>query len=160
MGRVRKAVQTQGEGPAARAGLEARELDVCGYHRPFLHGVRVGAHQTGPPRSTSRAGVPVSDDGTARGGGSTSGGRTLRVTFFGVRGSCPCSGAGYLRYGGNTSCAVVTVGDERPIVLDLGTGLRPLGHELESLHGTGTPIEMAALLTHLHWDHIIGLPFC
>ncbi|MGH9019387.1 MAG: MBL fold metallo-hydrolase, partial [Acidimicrobiales bacterium] len=85
-------------------------------------------------------------------------GRPLRVTFFGVRGSCPCSGAGYLRYGGNTSCVAVAVGDEPPIVLDLGTGLRPLGRELEST-GAG-PIEMTALLTHLHWDHIIGLPFC
>lgn len=54
----------------------------------------------------------------------------------------------------------VTVGDEPPIVLDLGTGLRPLGRELESRHGSETPIEMTALLTHLHWDHIIGLPFC
>jgi phosphoribosyl 1,2-cyclic phosphodiesterase len=54
----------------------------------------------------------------------------------------------------------VTVGDEPPIVLDLGTGLRPLGRELEGLYGTDSPIEMTALLTHLHWDHIIGLPFC
>jgi ribonuclease BN (tRNA processing enzyme) len=52
------------------------------------------------------------------------------------------------------------VGDERPIVLDLGTGLRPLGRELEDRFGTETPIEMTGLLTHLHWDHIIGLPFC
>jgi phosphoribosyl 1,2-cyclic phosphodiesterase len=54
----------------------------------------------------------------------------------------------------------VTVGDEAPIVLDLGTGLRPLGHELEARYGTESPIEMTALLTHLHWDHIIGIPFC
>jgi phosphoribosyl 1,2-cyclic phosphodiesterase len=54
----------------------------------------------------------------------------------------------------------VTVGDEPPIVLDLGTGLRPLGIELEARYGTGSPIAMTALLTHLHWDHIIGLPFC
>jgi phosphoribosyl 1,2-cyclic phosphodiesterase len=88
------------------------------------------------------------------------GGRTLRVTFFGVRGSCPCSGAGYLRYGGNTSCVCVTVGNEPPIVLDLGTGLRPLGAALEARDAAGASIEMTALLTHLHWDHIIGLPFC
>jgi phosphoribosyl 1,2-cyclic phosphodiesterase len=54
----------------------------------------------------------------------------------------------------------VTVGDEPPIVLDLGTGLRPLGRHLETLYGAETPIAMTALLTHLHWDHIIGLPFC
>jgi phosphoribosyl 1,2-cyclic phosphodiesterase len=84
----------------------------------------------------------------------------LRVRFFGVRGSCPCSGAGYLRYGGNTSCVALTVGNESPIVLDLGTGLRPLGHELEARYGTDAQIDMTALLTHLHWDHIIGIPFC
>ena len=77
-----------------------------------------------------------------------------------MRGSCPCSGAEYVRYGGNTSCVAVTVGNEAPIVLDLGTGLRPLGAELDATYGPDAPIEMTALLTHLHWDHIIGLPFC
>ena len=84
----------------------------------------------------------------------------MQVKFFGVRGSCPCSGAGFLRYGGNTSCVALTVGDEAPIVLDLGTGLRPLGHELEARYGADAQIEISALLTHLHWDHIIGIPFC
>lgn len=87
-------------------------------------------------------------------------GSPLRVTFYGVRGSCPCSGHQYVRYGGNTSCVSVEVGDEAPIVLDLGTGLRPLGHALEDRYGLDAPIEVTAFLTHLHWDHIIGLPFC
>ena len=52
------------------------------------------------------------------------------------------------------------VGEEPPIVLDLGTGLRPLGHDLEDRFGFDAPIEVTAFLTHLHWDHIIGLPFC
>lgn len=77
-----------------------------------------------------------------------------------MRGSCPCSGEQYVRYGGNTACVAVEVGDEPPIVIDLGTGLRPLGHALEDRYGLGAPIEVTALLTHLHWDHIIGLPFC
>jgi len=88
------------------------------------------------------------------------GGRPLRVRFFGVRGSCPCSGEQYLRYGGNTACVAVEIGDEPPIVLDLGTGLRPLGHDLEERYGLDNPVEVTAFLTHLHWDHIIGLPFC
>lgn len=52
------------------------------------------------------------------------------------------------------------IGDERPIVIDLGTGLRPLGLELEACMKPGEAVEMTALLSHLHWDHIIGLPFC
>jgi phosphoribosyl 1,2-cyclic phosphodiesterase len=65
-----------------------------------------------------------------------------------------------VRYGGNTACVAVEVGDEPPIILDLGTGLRPLGHALEARYGAGNPVEVTAFLTHLHWDHIIGLPFC
>ncbi len=82
------------------------------------------------------------------------------MTFFGVRGSCPCSGEQYVRYGGNTACVAIDVGDEPPIVLDLGTGLRPFGHALDERYGLDSPIEVTAFLTHLHWDHIIGLPFC
>ena len=82
------------------------------------------------------------------------------MTFYGVRGSCPCAGEHYVRYGGNTACVTVEIGDEPPIVLDLGTGLRPLGHALEERYGLGHPVEVSAFLTHLHWDHIIGLPFC
>jgi len=92
--------------------------------------------------------------------GGQGGGHPLRVKFFGVRGSCPCAGPQYVRYGGNTACVTVEVGDEPPIVLDLGTGFRPLGVELESRYGVGNPVEVTAFLTHLHWDHIIGLPFC
>jgi len=97
-------------------------------------------------------------DGRPR--GEDRGGRALRVTFFGVRGSCPCSGGQYVRYGGNTACVTVQVGDEPPIVLDLGTGLRPFGHAMEHRYGREHALEVVAFLSHLHWDHIIGLPFC
>ena len=74
-----------------------------------------------------------------------------------MRGSCPCAGPAFVRYGGNTSCAVVEIDGEAPIILDLGSGLRPLGLELDA---TGTPPRhLTGLLTHLHWDHLIGLPF-
>ena len=82
------------------------------------------------------------------------------MTFYGVRGSCPCSGEQYVRYGGNTACVSVETAHEPPIVLDLGTGLRPLGHDIEARHGIDAPVDLTAFLTHLHWDHIIGLPFC
>ena len=81
--------------------------------------------------------------------------RELRVTFFGVRGSTPCHGDDTRRYGGNTSCVGLGVDGEDPIVFDLGTGLRYCGDRVPAsgpFHGT-------CLLTHMHWDHVQGLPF-
>jgi phosphoribosyl 1,2-cyclic phosphodiesterase len=49
----------------------------------------------------------------------------------------------------------VTVPDEPPIIFDLGTGLRPFG-DTQPLDGT---FQGTALLTHIHWDHVQGLPF-
>jgi phosphoribosyl 1,2-cyclic phosphodiesterase len=79
----------------------------------------------------------------------------LNVTFWGVRGSTPCPADGNRRYGGNTSCVTLEVPGEDPIVLDLGTGLRLWGESLP----TDEPFRGTALLTHLHWDHVQGLPF-
>jgi phosphoribosyl 1,2-cyclic phosphodiesterase len=82
------------------------------------------------------------------------------VTFFGVRGSCPCAGDRYRRVGGNTSCVLVTIDGDLPLILDLGTGLRMLGDALgPALRAEGRPLRANALLTHLHFDHILGLPF-
>lgn len=84
----------------------------------------------------------------------------VRVSFFGVRGSCPCAGDRYCRTGGNTSCVLVEVDGEPPLVLDLGTGLRAVGDALgPKLAAEGRSLEANALLTHLHFDHILGLPF-
>ncbi len=79
----------------------------------------------------------------------------VAVSFHGVRGSTPCSCPTVQRYGGNTSCVSVETTDHDPIVLDLGTGLHPWGRVIEQ-HDALT---VNALLTHLHWDHIQGLPF-
>lgn len=83
------------------------------------------------------------------------GSETLRVTFYGVRGSTPCDGDDTRRYGGNTSCVVVAAPGEKPLILDLGTGLRYFGRTLPHR----APADVNVLLTHLHWDHIQGLPF-
>ena len=83
----------------------------------------------------------------------------MRLTFYGVRGSCPVSGPAYARYGGNTSCVLVEMDDE-PVILDLGTGLRQLGHDLtDHPRWGGRPLQATVLLTHLHYDHLLGLPF-
>ncbi len=84
----------------------------------------------------------------------------MNITYFGVRGSCPCSSDQHRRYGGNTSCVLVEVDGEPPLILDLGTGLRALGETLRQLpQRAGAPLEANALLTHLHYDHMLGLPF-
>lgn len=82
-------------------------------------------------------------------------GDPLRITFYGVRGSTPCPCEANNRYGGNTSCVVLDVPGEDPLVLDLGTGLRFWGAELAD----DGSFRASALVTHLHWDHVQGLPF-
>ncbi len=80
-----------------------------------------------------------------------------QITFWGVRGSVPTPGPATVRYGGNTSCVEVRA-DGQIIVLDAGTGIRPLGLALAREFG-GEPINLTVLITHTHWDHIQGFPF-
>lgn len=75
----------------------------------------------------------------------------MQLTFLGVRGSTPSPGEAMNGYGGNTSCVCVMPDDGPGIILDLGTGVRRLDRG---------PLKGAALLTHLHFDHVQGLPFC
>jgi phosphoribosyl 1,2-cyclic phosphodiesterase len=65
------------------------------------------------------------------------------------------SGDEFARVGGHTSCVAIGHGDALPtLVLDAGTGLQPLAREF-----AGRPFRGTVLLTHLHWDHVQGLPF-
>lgn len=77
------------------------------------------------------------------------------MTFHGVRGSTPCHDPELVGYGGNTSCVTVDIAGQAPILLDLGTGLRYFGHSLPA----DAPFRATCLVSHLHWDHIQGLPF-
>ncbi len=79
----------------------------------------------------------------------------MHVTFHGVRGSSPCDGPELERYGGNTSCVHVDVPGNPPILLDLGTGARSFGASWPAER----TFDGVCLLTHLHWDHVLGLPF-
>lgn len=85
------------------------------------------------------------------------GDRAMKVTFHGVRGSTPCHGEDTARYGGNTACVSVHVDGEKPLLLDLGTGLRYFARQWTSENSTA--FDGNALVTHLHWDHVQGLPF-
>lgn len=79
---------------------------------------------------------------------------SFAVKFWGVRGSIACPEASHLGYGGNTACVAVECGPHR-IILDAGTGIRRLGQHL-AREGVK---DIHLLLSHLHLDHIIGLPF-
>ena len=83
-----------------------------------------------------------------------SGDPAISLRFWGVRGSIACGGPDTLRYGGNTLCIELRCGN-RLLVLDAGTGLRPLGNAL----ARAGAIDADLLLTHTHLDHCIGLPF-
>lgn len=61
--------------------------------------------------------------------------------------------------GGNTTCLSVEW-DGATIVLDAGSGIRPLGQKLmmDSKFGQGKG-ELTLLMSHTHWDHVQGFPF-
>jgi phosphoribosyl 1,2-cyclic phosphodiesterase len=78
----------------------------------------------------------------------------MKIAFYGVRGSIPVPGPGTIGFGGNTSCVHIRLDCQQHIVLDAGTGIRILGAKLIQ---DGDPILL--LLSHRHWDHIMGFPF-
>jgi phosphoribosyl 1,2-cyclic phosphodiesterase len=80
--------------------------------------------------------------------------RDFLVKFLGVRGSVPCASSKFEKYGGNTSCVLVHVGHSL-IIFDAGSGIKDAGeyvchHHIKKVH---------LFLTHLHLDHILGMPF-
>ncbi|MBD3181178.1 MBL fold metallo-hydrolase [Candidatus Poribacteria bacterium] len=76
------------------------------------------------------------------------------VKFWGTRGSMPTPGHETLRYGGNTSCVEVRCNSEI-IIFDAGTGIAKLGQKLQKEE----PIQASLFFSHVHWDHIQGMPF-
>jgi phosphoribosyl 1,2-cyclic phosphodiesterase len=76
----------------------------------------------------------------------------MKIRLWGTRGSIPAPGPSTLRYGGNTSCVEVLLQDGSRVIIDAGSGIRPLGAALGSCDAT-------LLLSHYHWDHIQGMPF-
>jgi phosphoribosyl 1,2-cyclic phosphodiesterase len=79
----------------------------------------------------------------------------LTATSWGTRGSIPAPGPSTVRYGGNTSCLDVQAGGRR-YVFDAGTGIRALSRTL----APDGPMQAELFLTHFHWDHVQGFPFC
>jgi phosphoribosyl 1,2-cyclic phosphodiesterase len=79
----------------------------------------------------------------------------MRARVWGCRGSVAVPGADTVKYGGNTSCVEVRLDSGHVLVLDAGTGMRPLGVSMQD----DLPVELHILLTHLHLDHLQGLGF-
>jgi phosphoribosyl 1,2-cyclic phosphodiesterase len=82
---------------------------------------------------------------------------SIKLKFWGARGSIPTPGKHFVKYGGNTSCVEIRCG-ETIIICDAGSGLRELGASL--IHEFyGSPKDYHILISHTHWDHIQGFPF-
>jgi len=62
-------------------------------------------------------------------------------------------------YGGNTSCVEIETGGPDYVLCDLGSGVRPFGQAAIARHGPGAPQTYHIFMSHIHWDHIMGLPF-
>jgi len=59
-------------------------------------------------------------------------------------------------YGGNTTCLEIMPESGKKIIIDAGTGIRPLGDHLVA---DMEDVDVYLLLTHVHWDHVWGFPF-
>lgn len=80
----------------------------------------------------------------------------MYIKFWGTRGSIATPGPDTVKFGGNTACVEVISTRGQRVVIDAGTGIRALGDELVQ---SGQPVHLTLLLTHTHWDHILGMAF-
>jgi phosphoribosyl 1,2-cyclic phosphodiesterase len=62
-------------------------------------------------------------------------------------------------YGGHSPCVELETGGSDYVLCDLGSGLRPFGQAAIARHGPGSPQTYHIFVSHVHWDHIMGLPF-
>ncbi len=79
------------------------------------------------------------------------------VEYWGVHGTLPTPGAAYVRYGGNTPCVSVEVGEEPLTIFDCGSGIKRLSDRLMAT--SGERVSARIFVSHTHWDHINTIPF-
>jgi phosphoribosyl 1,2-cyclic phosphodiesterase len=94
----------------------------------------------------------------------------IRVKFWGTRGSITAPSRANVHYGGHTACVELTGFDsDEPgaathidgprLIIDGGSGLAALqGTMMSGPCGRGQG-ELHFLVSHYHWDHLIGFPF-
>jgi ribonuclease BN (tRNA processing enzyme) len=80
----------------------------------------------------------------------------MRIRCLGCRGSLPTPGKYTTKYGGNTTCFLLDGADGTRIVIDAGSGIRVLSNYL---FRKDKGRELTLLITHAHWDHLMGFPF-
>lgn len=84
----------------------------------------------------------------------------MKLKFWGVRGSIACPGPDTVHFGGNTACIEIKFEDlNRRIIIDAGSGIRLLGHEIVKTCDPREALKIDIFITHTHWDHIMGFPF-
>ena len=97
----------------------------------------------------------------ARAGGDAPPGGLL-ASVWGAGGSAPAGRASRSRWGGETVCFEFRAAPgASPLIVDLGSGARALGAKLaeEVRNVTGTPPDLDVIITHFHFDHVMGMPF-
>src|SRR5687767_5837353 len=98
--------------------------------------------------------------------------RNLRITFWGVQGSCPVfptaaelasfdprAAADVSRFGGDTTCVEVQTGDGATLLFDLGTGARACSDAMLARRSNGDDAELHVFGSHHHLDHRSGVSF-
>jgi phosphoribosyl 1,2-cyclic phosphodiesterase/CheY-like chemotaxis protein len=79
------------------------------------------------------------------------------ITYWGVHGTLPTPGEAYVRYGGNTPCVSVEIGDEPLTIFDCGSGIKRLSDAIMSRGAQR--LSARIFISHTHWDHINTIPF-
>ena len=79
----------------------------------------------------------------------------MMIRCWGARGSIPVSGRQYVVHGGDTTCIEIRTRNDEIVIIDAGSGIRRLGKLLAEEKRT----QLNIILTHAHWDHLLGFPF-